>query len=64
MRQGDCITITGNCLYGAGHYKAGTIVDPNETRSEILKDLGRTAINSFMKGVPALQELKKQINFK
>ena len=49
-------------LFGAGHYKAGTIVDPNETRSEVLKDLGRTAINSFMKGVPALSQLKTKLS--
>ena len=49
-------------LYGAGHYKAGTIVDPNETRSEILKDLGRTVITSFMKGVPALSQLKTKLS--
>jgi DNA polymerase-1 len=45
-------------LYGAGHYKAGTIVDPNETRPDVLKELGRTAITSFMDGVPALMKLK------
>ena len=32
MRQGDCITITGNCLYGAGALKMGTIINPNEKR--------------------------------
>ena len=50
-------------LYGAGHYKAGTIVDPNETRSEVLKELGRTAITSFMDGVPALMQLKSTLGF-
>jgi hypothetical protein len=61
MRQGDCITITGNCLYGAGYYKAGTIVDPNEKNADTLRKLGSTAINDFMTGVPALQKLKTQI---
>ena len=61
MRQGDCITITGNCLYGAGHLKAGTIVDPNEKDEDKLRQLGKTAINSFMRGVPALKELKSKI---
>jgi DNA polymerase I-like protein with 3'-5' exonuclease and polymerase domains len=49
-------------LYGAGYYKAGTIVDPNETDSEKIKQLGREAINSFMAGVPALALLKKSLS--
>jgi hypothetical protein len=61
MRQGDCITITGNCLYGAGSLKAGTIIDPNEKDEGVLRKLGSTAINSFMDGVPALKKLKYQI---
>jgi DNA polymerase I-like protein with 3'-5' exonuclease and polymerase domains len=62
MRQGDCITITGNCLYGAGHLKAGSIISPNEKDEEVLRKLGRTAINSFMNGVPALKSLKEKID--
>ena len=49
-------------LYGAGNLKAGTIIDPNEKDEEVLRQLGRTAINSFMKGVPALKKLKEQID--
>ena len=49
-------------LYGAGHLKAGTIVDPNEKDEEALRQLGKTAINSFMTGVPALKKLKQQID--
>jgi len=48
-------------LYGAGYLKAGSIVDPNEKDEETLRQLGKTAINSFMKGVPALKKLKQQI---
>ena len=48
-------------LYGAGFHKAGTIVDPDEKDPDILKRLGKTAINSFMTGVPALQELKNKL---
>jgi len=48
-------------LYGAGHLKAGTIVNPNEKDEEVLRKLGKTAINSFMHGVPALKKLKQQI---
>ena len=62
MRQGDCITITGNCmLYGGGAEKAGTIVDPNEKNPVKLKLLGRNAINGFMDGVPALKQLKQKL---
>ncbi len=62
MRQGDCITITGNCLYGAGSLKMGTIIDPNEKNEFVLRKLGSTAINSFMDGVPALKTLKQKID--
>jgi DNA polymerase I len=48
-------------LYGAGHLKAGSIVDPNEKDEEVLRKLGRTAINSFMAEVPALKEFKERI---
>ena len=49
-------------LYGAGNLKAGTIINPNEKDEEVLRQLGRTAINSFMKGVPALKSLKEKID--
>jgi DNA polymerase I len=48
-------------LYGCGALKAGTIVDPNEKNELILRELGSTAINSFMQGIPALKELKDRI---
>ena len=48
-------------LYGAGFYKAGTIVDPDETDTYRVKELGRGAINSFMVGVPALAQLKESL---
>jgi DNA polymerase-1 len=49
-------------LYGCGAMKAGTIIDPDEKDEEVLRKLGRTAINSFMNGVPALKKLKDKIN--
>jgi DNA polymerase I-like protein with 3'-5' exonuclease and polymerase domains len=49
-------------LYGAGNLKAGTIINPKEKDDEVLRQLGRTAINSFMKGVPALKSLKEKID--
>jgi hypothetical protein len=48
-------------LYGCGALKAGTIIDPNEKNELVLRELGSTAINSFMKGIPALKELKNKI---
>jgi DNA polymerase-1 len=49
-------------LYGAGSFKAGTIIDPNEKDEVVLRKLGSTAINSFMDGVPALRKLKQLID--
>ena len=48
-------------LYGCGAAKAGTIIDPDEKNESKLKSMGRSAINGFMKGVPALKKLKDQI---
>ena len=48
-------------LYGAGHLKAGTIINPNEKDEEVLRKLGKTAIDSFMNSVPALKQLKEKI---
>jgi len=48
-------------LYGAGFFKAGSIVDPNEEDADTLRALGREAIDSFLKGIPALQKLKQQL---
>ena len=50
-------------LYGCGAVKAGTIIDPNEKDPEVLRQLGRSAINSFMTGVPALKKLKQQLEY-
>jgi DNA polymerase-1 len=49
-------------LYGCGAMKAGTIIDPNEKNEIVLRKLGSTAINSFMRGVPALRELKEKLS--
>jgi DNA polymerase I-like protein with 3'-5' exonuclease and polymerase domains len=49
-------------LYGGGAVKSGSIIDPNEKNESILRELGSAAINSFLKNVPALKSLKKQIN--
>lgn len=49
-------------MYGCGNYKAGTIVAPNETDPDKIKAAGRKAIESFMEGVPALAQLKKDLS--
>jgi DNA polymerase I-like protein with 3'-5' exonuclease and polymerase domains len=49
-------------LYGCGAAKAGSIIDPNEKDHEQLIHMGRTAIDNFMTGVPALKKLKQQID--
>jgi len=51
-------------LYGCGAVKAGTIIDPNEKDPELLRHMGKTAINSFMNGVPALKKLKENLESK
>ncbi len=48
-------------LYGCGSLKAGTIIDPDEKDEEVLRQLGSNAINSFMRGLPALKRLKSEI---
>ena len=48
-------------LYGCGALKAGTIIDSNEKDESVLRKQGSAAINSFMKGIPALKELKDRI---
>jgi DNA polymerase III epsilon subunit-like protein len=49
-------------LYGCGSLKAGTIIDPDEKDEEVLRQLGSNAINSFMRGLPALKRLKSEIS--
>ena len=49
-------------LYGCGAVKAGTIIDPDEKDEFVLRQLGSNAINSYMRGVPALKKLKQQID--
>ena len=48
-------------LYGCGHIKAGSIINPQEKDPDQLKQLGRSAIDSFYAGVPALKKLKASL---
>lgn len=49
-------------LYGCGAIKAGTIIDSNEKDTDVLRQLGSNAINSFMDNVPALKKLKESLS--
>lgn len=62
MRQGECITITGNCiLYGGGAKKTGSVINPNLDEFEQSR-LGRSTIETFYKNLPAIKELKDKID--
>jgi hypothetical protein len=61
MRQGDCITITGNCiLYGGGAKKTGSIVSPNSSESKQYQ-VGKETIDTFYQNLPAIKRLKDEI---
>jgi hypothetical protein len=49
-------------LYGCGHLKAGSIINPEEKDEDRLRAMGRSAIDSFYANVPALQKLKETLN--
>ncbi len=48
-------------LYGCGYAKAGSIINSQEKNQERLISTGRSAIESFMAGVPALAKLKETL---
>ena len=63
MRQGDCITITGNTIYGAGFAKIGSIVDPLASVEEQIL-IGKRLLEQFYAKLPGLgvvvKNMKKQ----
>ena len=62
MRQGETITITGNCiLYGGGARKTGSIVDPSGTEDQQYR-IGKKTIDTFYKNLPAIKKLKDLID--
>ena len=62
MRQGECITITGNCiLYGGGARKTGSIISPSSSEIE-QQELGRKTIDTFYRNLPAIKKLKDKID--
>jgi DNA polymerase I-like protein with 3'-5' exonuclease and polymerase domains len=61
MRQGDCITITGNCiLYGGGAKKTGSIIAPDKSEDQQYR-LGKKTIDTFYSNLPAIKQLKDAI---
>ena len=64
MRQGDCITITGNCvLYGGGARKTGSIICPEENE-HVQYEKGKKTIDTFYFNLPAIKQLKDAIDKK
>jgi DNA polymerase I-like protein with 3'-5' exonuclease and polymerase domains len=59
MRQGNTITITGNC-YGAGDWKLGHTVAPHET-DDIKKKMGADLRKTFESRLPALSRAVSEI---
>jgi len=61
MRQGECITITGNCiLYGGGAKKTGSIIIPEATEDQQYRQ-GKRTIDTFYANLPAIKKLKDLI---
>jgi len=61
MRQGECITITGNCiLYGGGAKKTGSIISPDSSEDTQYKQ-GKKTIDTFYSNLPAIKKLKDLI---
>lgn len=61
MRQGECITITGNCvLYGGGSKKTGSIISP-ELNEDGQYRQGKKTIDTFYQNLPAIKKLKDKI---
>ena len=60
MRRGNFVTITGNCLYGGGDAKLGSIIEPfaSEPRQ---KTLGGQARIKLMNAMPSLKAAMKAI---
>ena len=62
MRQGETITITGNCiLYGGGARKTGSIICPEETEDRQYRQ-GKKTIDTFYSNLPAIKSLKDTID--
>lgn len=58
IRQGDCITITGNTLYGAGDEKIGSIVSPLSPPAKQAK-IGKDKKTTFSRNLPAFNRVMR-----
>lgn len=54
MRQGNCVTITGNTLYGGGNAKLGTIIGGSAQDGKALRE-------RFMASLPAFNNLVERV---
>lgn len=59
MRQGDCITITGNTIYGIGNLALGGRLNPKLNQGDKTK-LGKSSKKKFFKAIPAAKKCIKK----
>ena len=59
MRQGDCITITGNTIYGIGDLALGGRLNPSLKENEKVK-LGKNSKKNFFREIPAAKKAVKK----
>ena len=60
MRRGDFVTITGNCMYGGGDAKLGSIVEPFSSEAR-QRTLGKQVRSKLMAAMPSLDKAIKEI---
>lgn len=60
-RQGDCITITGNTMYGGGDLKIGSIVLPSSASAAEMTARGKQLKANLQNGIPAFGKLIKKV---
>jgi len=61
MRQGNHITITGNCMYGGGMAKLGSIAEPLSSEGR-QTSLGKTLHAKLMTAMPSLRKAIQAIH--
>lgn len=61
MRRGNFVTITGNCMYGGGDAKLGSIVEPLASEGR-QKSLGKDLRGKLMAAMPSLNKAIKAIH--
>ena len=61
MRRGNMVTQTGNCMYGGGDQKLGSIVEPfsSEARQQ---SIGKVMRSKLMSAMPSLQQAIRAIH--